>query len=97
MSPAPTITVLSCTAYIGGAYGSRYVALSARELGVTTLRDSVMLYYAVKADVFQLRREPAGARVYYDSIRTLLEVAAAERTGRADAAAPTRCRRGRAR
>ena len=68
----PDLTVLSWTAYTADGYGSRYVAMSARELGVTTLRDSVMLYYAIKADVFQLRREPAGARVYYDSIRTLL-------------------------
>ena len=67
----PDITVLGYMPYIGGAYGSRYLALSARELAVTTVYDSAW-YYSIKADVFHLRREPAGARVYYDSIRTVL-------------------------
>jgi len=68
----PDNTVLGYMPYIGGAYGSRYVALSARELGITALYDSVLFYYSIKADVFHHRGEPAGARVYYDSIRTLL-------------------------
>ena len=83
----PDNKVLLYMAYIGGAYGSRFVALSARELGVTTLLDSVTMYYAVKADVFHLRRA-TGRRARLLRFHPYpARVAAAERTGRAAAAA----------
>jgi serine/threonine-protein kinase len=68
----PDNAVLQYSVRAGGGYGARYVALSARELGVTILYDSVWSYYNNKADVFLDRNEPARANVYYDSIRTLL-------------------------
>ena len=69
--PQPTNQVLSMMPYAGAAYGTRYIALSARALGVTTLFDSVT-YYDAKADVFLLRGDPTGARARHDSLRTML-------------------------
>jgi TolB-like protein len=56
----------------GGSYGARFLALSAREQGVTTMYDSVFWYYDAKADVWLRRGEPIRANVYYDSVRSLL-------------------------
>ena len=70
--PHPTNLVFSQMAYAGDVYGARYVALSARDLGIATLADSVITYYDTKADVFLGRRDVARARAYYDSIRVVL-------------------------
>ncbi|MDB4890026.1 MAG: protein kinase [Gemmatimonadetes bacterium] len=69
--PHPTNQIMNMMPYAGAAYGTRYLALSARDLGVTTLFDSVM-YYDAKADVFLLRGDLAGARARHDSLRTVL-------------------------
>jgi tetratricopeptide (TPR) repeat protein len=69
--PHPTNQIMTMMPYAGAAYGTRYLALSARDLGVTTLFDSVM-YYDAKADVFLLRGDLTGARARHDSLRTLL-------------------------
>jgi TolB-like protein len=70
--PRPSGLLLGAMAYAGEPYGRRFAALSARELGVTTLVDSVWNYYDNKADVFSRLGDEARARVYYDSIRTAL-------------------------
>jgi serine/threonine-protein kinase len=69
--PHPSNALMSFTSYARATYGTRYAAMSARELGVTTLIDSV-LYYDAKADVFLLRGDLAGARARHDSIRAIL-------------------------
>ncbi len=69
--PHPTNQLMSTMPYAGAAYGTRYLALSARELGVATLFDSVV-YHDTKADVFLLRNDPVGARAHHDSLRALL-------------------------
>ena len=69
--PHPTNQLMSLMPYAGVAFGSRYLALSARQLGVTTLLDSVM-YYDARADVYLRRGDLAGARARHDSLRALL-------------------------
>ena len=70
--PHPSHVLLRNMAYAGGGYDLRYVALSARDLAITTLWDSVDTYYGNKTDVFLRRRDVAKSRVYSDSIRALL-------------------------
>ena len=59
-------------AYAGDDLARRFLALSARELGVATLFDSVWAYLDVKADACARLANAACERVYYDSIATLL-------------------------
>ena len=58
--------------YAGDELARRFLALSARELGVATLFDSVWTYLDVKADACARLANAACERVYYDSIATLL-------------------------
>jgi tetratricopeptide (TPR) repeat protein len=70
--PRPDSYLLWYMSQAGGSHGPRFLELSAREQGVTTLYDSVFYYYAAKADVRLRRGDLAGANVYYDSVRSLL-------------------------
>jgi TolB-like protein len=70
--PHPSNQIVSQMAYASDAYARRYMALTARELGVETLYDSINIYFDNKADAALRVRDTVRARAYYDSIRTLL-------------------------
>jgi Flp pilus assembly protein TadD len=71
--PHPSVLLLNTMAYAGTASARRYLTLSARELGVATLYDSVWVYFDVKADACAQIGDQVCERAYYDSIRTILE------------------------
>lgn len=71
--PSPTNRLLGFMAYAGEPMASRYIAMSAGQLRVETLGDSVSNYYDNKADVFLGRGDSARAVIYEDSIRLKLE------------------------
>ena len=70
--PHPSVYILNFMAYSGDELARRFLALSARELGVATLFDSVWTYLDVKADACARLANAACERVYYDSIATIL-------------------------
>jgi serine/threonine-protein kinase len=70
--PHPGVHLMNFMPYAGDELARRFLALSARELGVATLFDSVWSYLDVKADACARLANAACERVYYDSIATLL-------------------------
>jgi len=72
MIPHPSVYILNFMPYAGDELARRFLALSARELGVATLIDTVWAYLDVKADACARLANAACERVYYDSIATLL-------------------------
>ena len=72
MIPHPSVYILNFMPYAGDELARRFLALSARELGVATLVDTVWAYLDVKADACARLANTACERVYYDSIATLL-------------------------
>ncbi|GJG89079.1 hypothetical protein tb265_42600 [Gemmatimonadetes bacterium T265] len=70
--PHPSYLVLNEVAYAGGPYGPLYLGRSARDLGITTLYDSVAVYYDTKTDVCLRLGDGARARAYADSLQRLL-------------------------
>ena len=69
--PHPT-RLLGLTPYAGDELARRFLRLSARELGVANLADSVSSYLDGKADACARLANTACERVYYDSMATLL-------------------------
>ena len=69
--PRPSSEFLDLTAYAGGEYAQRYLALSTREYGAFTLADSVN-YYDTKMDVLLRQGNAPRARVYADSMRRII-------------------------
>jgi hypothetical protein len=65
-------------AYARGTYGTRFISMTPKALGLLTLYDSVANYFDTKADVLVARGDELGARAYYDSIRTRLAAVPAE-------------------
>jgi tetratricopeptide (TPR) repeat protein len=70
--PRPSIVLLNMLPYASDDLARRFLTLSARELGVASLSDSVFSYLDVKADACARLADAACERVYYDSIATLL-------------------------
>jgi serine/threonine-protein kinase len=70
--PHPSISLLVNMPYASDAFARRFVSMSARELGVATLYDSVWSYLDTKADAYARLGDRALERVYYDSMATIL-------------------------
>ena len=70
--PHASNMLLSRMAYAGAEFERRYVTLSARDLGISTLNDSIGYYLDSKADVYIRLGDRARALAYSDSIRRLL-------------------------
>ena len=68
----PTPALLGTSAYARGPYAERFLALTPQALDAVTVYDSASVYFDTKADILTQRRDAAGARVYYDSIRVSL-------------------------
>jgi tetratricopeptide (TPR) repeat protein len=69
--PRPEHRLLQYMPLAGPAYARRYLGLSAGELNVRSLADSAQ-YYDNKASTLLHLGDRARARVYYDSVRTVL-------------------------